>query len=178
MVAPDYRGAGRSLRSRRDDGVPCDPRGGGLPRAGYDKWSMAEDVHELLHTHLRLHAPALMLGHDIGAMLATAYALRYCTDTRALVFGEAPLPGTAAWPRRSARRPRRAVVGIHPPAGQSLGGTSHRHSWRASGTVGGLGVRTRPWRPRRRSGPARRCPWRLRPRRRRSRCSRAAANLR
>ena len=36
----------------------------------------------------------VVLGHDLGGQLATAYALRYPGDTRAMGYGEAPLPGT------------------------------------------------------------------------------------
>lgn len=81
VIAPDYRGAGHSSRPRSD------------PRA-YTKWEMAQDVHALLHDHLGLVRPAFVLGHDIGSMVATAYAFRYPSDTRALGYGEATQPGT------------------------------------------------------------------------------------
>ena len=97
VVAPDYRGAGFSSRPRLDAGVPLDPRGRGTSRGGYDKWSMAEDVHELLHDHLGLPSPATVLGHDVGGMLAVAYAFRYREDTRVLIFGECPQPGTSVF---------------------------------------------------------------------------------
>ena len=35
---------------------------------------MAEDIHQLRHEHLRLNAPAFVVGHDLGGQLATAYA--------------------------------------------------------------------------------------------------------
>ena len=96
VIAPDYRGAGHSSRPRIDPGYPADARGGDdLRRGGYTKWAMAEDVHALLHDHLGLTDPALVLGLDIGSMVATAYAFRYRTDVRALVFGEASQPGTS-----------------------------------------------------------------------------------
>lgn len=97
VVAPDLRGAGNTSRPRLDDGVAADPRGPGLPRGGYSKWSLAEDIHQLLHDELGITEPALVVGHDIGAMVATAYALRYRVDVRGLCFGEAPLPGTQAY---------------------------------------------------------------------------------
>ncbi len=90
VVAPDYRGAGYSSRPRGDLDA-------GTRRGGYDKWSMAEDIHELVHTQLGLPAPATVLGHDIGSMVATAYAFRYRADTRALICGEAPQPGTTVF---------------------------------------------------------------------------------
>ena len=97
VVAPDTRGAGHSSRPRRDEGVPGDPRGEGLPRTGYDKWSVAEDVHALLVEELDVAEPVHLVGHDIGAMTAVAYALRYRGGVRSLTFGEAPIPGTRAY---------------------------------------------------------------------------------
>lgn len=94
VIAPDYRGAGNSSRPRSDHGTPSDPRVEDLPRGGYTKWEMAEDIHLLLNDHLGLTGPAFVMGHDLGGQLATAYALRYPDDTRAMGYGEAPLPGT------------------------------------------------------------------------------------
>ncbi len=100
VVAPDYRGAGHSSRPRSDHGRPGDVRGDApLPRGGYTKWEMAEDVHCLLHEHLGLTEPAFVVGLDIGSMVATAYAFRYRDDTRALGYGEASQPGTAWFDR-------------------------------------------------------------------------------
>jgi pimeloyl-ACP methyl ester carboxylesterase len=100
VIAPDYRGAGNSSRPRSDHGYPGDLRGEViLPRGGYTKWEMAEDIHLLLHEHLGLREPAFVLGHDIGSMVATAYAFRYRDETRALGFGEATQPGTAFFDR-------------------------------------------------------------------------------
>ena len=99
VIAPDYRGAGNSSRPRSDHGYPADLRGEvPLPRGGYTKWEMAEDIHLLLH-ELGLTAPAFVLGQDIGSMVATAYAFRYRDDTRALCFGEASQPGTSFYER-------------------------------------------------------------------------------
>jgi pimeloyl-ACP methyl ester carboxylesterase len=95
VIAPDYRGAGHSSRPSLALGNPADLRADGtLPRGGYTKWEMAEDIHLLLHEHLGLTEPAFVLGHDIGSMVATAYAFRYRAGTRALGFGEASQPGT------------------------------------------------------------------------------------
>jgi len=100
VIAPDYRGAGSSSRPRRDPGMPADLRGDeALARGGYTKWEMAEDVHLLLHDHLGLTRPAFVLGHDIGSMVATAYAFRYRDHTRALGYGEATQPGTEVFER-------------------------------------------------------------------------------
>src|SRR5215217_9206738 len=57
VVAPDLRGAGDSWR----------------PTTGYDKRTMAADVHRLLGDHLGVGEPAIVAGHDIGLMVAYAY---------------------------------------------------------------------------------------------------------
>ena len=85
VVAPDLRGAGHSSR----------PRNGSVdPAGGYARRTLAQDVRELLVEHLGLTGPAVVVGHDIGSMVAAAYALRYRDGARALVYGESPLPGT------------------------------------------------------------------------------------
>lgn len=94
VIAPDARGAGHSSRPTRDEGNPGDPRGAGLPRTGYDKRAVAADVHALLTEELGVTGPVTVVGHDIGAMTAVAYALAYRDHVRALVLGEAPVPGT------------------------------------------------------------------------------------
>ena len=78
VVAPDYRGAGHSTR----------------PHGGYDKRTMAADLHTLLHDHLRIERPMIVVGHDIGLMVAYAYAQAYRDEVSHLVVMDAPLPGT------------------------------------------------------------------------------------
>ncbi|HZO35273.1 MAG TPA: alpha/beta hydrolase [Solirubrobacteraceae bacterium] len=78
VVAPDYRGAGDSSR----------------PAGGYDKRTMAEDIHRLLRDHLGIDQPVFMVGHDIGMMVAFAYAQRYPDDVQALAVADAVIPGT------------------------------------------------------------------------------------
>jgi pimeloyl-ACP methyl ester carboxylesterase len=78
IVAPDYRGAGNSSR----------------PWTGYDKRTMARDIHTLLRQHLRIEQPVIMVGHDIGLMVAYAYAENYRDAVSHLVVMDAPLPGT------------------------------------------------------------------------------------
>ncbi|MDP9907265.1 MULTISPECIES: alpha/beta hydrolase [Arthrobacter] len=84
LVIPDYRGAGGSSK----------------PAGGYEKWTMAEDLHKLLHEHLHVNGPVAVVGHDIGSMVASAYALRYREDVRTLTTMEAPLPGTSYFDER------------------------------------------------------------------------------
>ncbi|CAO1612714.1 unnamed protein product [Parajaminaea phylloscopi] len=77
VVCADYRGAG----------------GSSMPVGGYDKWTMAEDLHLLMTSVLGCTRYAV-LGHDIGSMVATAQALRYRDHVSALVCMECPQPGT------------------------------------------------------------------------------------
>jgi pimeloyl-ACP methyl ester carboxylesterase len=83
VVAPDYRGAGDSWR----------------PPAGYDKRTMAGDIRSLLQDHLRIDEPVVIAGHDIGLMVAYAYAQRFPDAVSRLVLMDAPLPGTAVFDR-------------------------------------------------------------------------------
>ncbi|KAF2792280.1 soluble epoxide hydrolase [Melanomma pulvis-pyrius CBS 109.77] len=78
VIAPDYRGAGQSSK----------------PAAGYEKSQMAEDLHLLIHTQLEISGKIHIVGHDIGGMIAFAYASRYPEDVASLIWGECPLPGT------------------------------------------------------------------------------------
>jgi len=75
VIAPDLRGMG-------DSGRPAD---------GYDKRTVAEDIHALL-AHLGIGA-AHIVGHDIGSAVAYAYAAAHRTDTLSLTVMEMLLPG-------------------------------------------------------------------------------------
>jgi pimeloyl-ACP methyl ester carboxylesterase len=83
VIAPDYRGAGQSSR----------------PLDGYDKRTMAHDLHRLLHEHLNVVGPIDIVGHDIGLMIGYAYAQAYREEVRSLVIIDAPIPGTAFFER-------------------------------------------------------------------------------
>ena len=83
VIAPDYRGAGQSWR----------------PQGGYDKRTMAGDIQRLLRNHLRVEGPVVLIGHDIGLMVAYAYAQAYRSEVSHLVVVDAPLPGTAVFDR-------------------------------------------------------------------------------
>jgi pimeloyl-ACP methyl ester carboxylesterase len=83
VVAPDYRGAGHSQRTP----------------GGYDKRTMAADLHRLVHRHLQIEDPIILVGHDIGLMIAYAYAQSYRNDVSHLVIVDAPLPGTDVFDR-------------------------------------------------------------------------------
>lgn len=75
VVAVDLRGAGESQ----------------APAQGYDKATLAADVHGLLE-HLGLADDIRLVGHDIGTMVAYAYAAQHRQSVCRLVLSEAPLP--------------------------------------------------------------------------------------
>lgn len=63
--------------------------------AGYDKRNQAADMRALLD---RLGVgKADIVGHDIGTMVAYAYAARYPEQTTRLVVMDAPVPGVPPW---------------------------------------------------------------------------------
>jgi pimeloyl-ACP methyl ester carboxylesterase len=78
FVCPDYRGAGASSR----------------PASGYDKWTMAGDIHALVREHLNVSEPIVLVGHDVGAMVALAFAMRFRESVSHLVLIDAPLQGS------------------------------------------------------------------------------------
>lgn len=79
VVVPDLRGMGLSSQ----------------PVGGYDKRTQAADIRAVL-TKLGLDR-AVIVGHDIGTMVAYAYAVRYPEKTVKLVVMDAPVPGVPPW---------------------------------------------------------------------------------
>ena len=75
VIAPDLRGFGDSDK----------------PSSGYDKRNVAEDVYQLAQ-HLNL-GPINLVGHDLGMMVAYAYASAHPDKVLRLVLSEAGLPG-------------------------------------------------------------------------------------
>lgn len=75
VIAPDLRGAG----------------GSSAPQQGYDKRTLAADIHGLLG-QLDLDGAVRVVGHDIGTMVGYAYAAAYPTTVTRLVLTEAPIP--------------------------------------------------------------------------------------
>ncbi|KAF2177046.1 alpha/beta-hydrolase [Zopfia rhizophila CBS 207.26] len=78
IIAPDYRGAGQSSK----------------PTNGYEKSQMAEDLFILVHGHLGIRYKIHIVGHDIGGMIAFAYASRHPEHVASVIWGECPLPGS------------------------------------------------------------------------------------
>ncbi len=79
VIVPDLRGAGDSSK----------------PESGYDKKNMAIDIHDLT-TSLGFDRVS-MVGHDIGLMVAYAYAAQFPRATERLVLMDAFLPGIGDW---------------------------------------------------------------------------------
>ena len=79
VVVPDLRGLGLSS----------------IPEGGYDKKTQAGDVRGVLAA-LGIEN-AVIIGHDIGTMVAFAYASRYPQLTDQLVVMDAPVPGIPPW---------------------------------------------------------------------------------
>jgi pimeloyl-ACP methyl ester carboxylesterase len=79
VVVPDLRGIGLSAK----------------PADGYDKWTQAADIRGVLDA-LGIEK-ADVVGHDIGTMVAYAYAARYRDKTEKLVVMDAPVPGVPPW---------------------------------------------------------------------------------
>jgi pimeloyl-ACP methyl ester carboxylesterase/alkylhydroperoxidase family enzyme len=79
VIAPDLRGFGDSAK----------------PDGGYDKKTMAQDVHALAAS--LGHARIAVVGHDIGLMIAYAYAAQYPAQVERIVLMDAFLPGVGDW---------------------------------------------------------------------------------
>jgi pimeloyl-ACP methyl ester carboxylesterase len=79
VIAPDLRGAGQSA----------------TPPNGYTKANMARDIHALVQS-LGLRSVALA-GHDIGLMVAYAYAAQYPDEVNRIALLDAFLPGVGDW---------------------------------------------------------------------------------
>jgi pimeloyl-ACP methyl ester carboxylesterase len=79
VIAPDLRGFGQSSK----------------PDGGYDKKTMAHDIHALAgalgHRRIRI------VGHDIGLMVAYAYAAQYPAEVERIALMDAFLPGVGEW---------------------------------------------------------------------------------
>src|SRR5881409_3761360 len=79
VIVPDLRGAGDSSK----------------PETGYDKKNMAVDIHDLVSSLKLDHVT--VVGHDIGLMVAYAYAAQFPQATDRLVLMDAFLPGIGDW---------------------------------------------------------------------------------
>src|SRR6266446_5911248 len=79
VVVPDLRGIGRSSK----------------PAGGYDKKTQAKDIRAVV-TSLG-YDKTFVVAHDIGNMVAYAYAASYPDKVERLVVMDAPIPGIDPW---------------------------------------------------------------------------------
>jgi pimeloyl-ACP methyl ester carboxylesterase len=79
VIAPDLRGAGQSA----------------TPADGYTKAAMAQDIHAL--TQKLGYERIRIVGHDIGLMVAYAFAALYPSEVDRIVLMDAFLPGVGKW---------------------------------------------------------------------------------
>ena len=79
VIAVDLRGAGQSS----------------TPAAGYTKAEMAQDIHAL--TRKLGYDRIRIVGHDIGLMVAYAFAAQYPSEVDRIALMDAFLPGVGAW---------------------------------------------------------------------------------
>jgi pimeloyl-ACP methyl ester carboxylesterase len=79
VIAPDLRGFGQSSKLE----------------TGYDKKTLAQDIHGLIAS-LGIKQIAIA-GHDIGLMVAYAYAAQYPTEVTRIALMDAFLPGVGDW---------------------------------------------------------------------------------
>jgi pimeloyl-ACP methyl ester carboxylesterase len=79
VIAPDLRGFGESS----------------APPDGYGKAAMAQDIRALVQS--LKYDRIRLVGHDIGLMVAYAYAAQYPSEVDRLVLMEAFLPGVGDW---------------------------------------------------------------------------------
>src|SRR5438874_2692440 len=79
VIVPDLRGIGKSSK----------------PEGGYDKKTQAKDIRAVV-TGLG-YDKTLVVAHDIGNMVAYAYAAMYPDKVERLVVMDAPIPGIEPW---------------------------------------------------------------------------------
>ena len=79
VIAPDLRGFGQSSK----------------PMTGYDKKTMAQDIHALAAS--LGYRRAIVVGHDIGLMVAYGYAAQYPNEVDRIALMDAFLPGVGDW---------------------------------------------------------------------------------
>jgi len=79
VIAPDLRGLGESSK----------------PEGGYDKKTMAQDIRALVAS--LGYGRVAIAGHDIGLMVAYAFAAQYPDEVVRIALMDAFLPGVGDW---------------------------------------------------------------------------------
>jgi pimeloyl-ACP methyl ester carboxylesterase len=80
VLAPDLRGLGYTSK----------------PALGYEKTQVADDIRALVKA-LKLDPAINLVGHDMGGMVAYAYAAQYPDEVSHLAILDVPLPGIEPW---------------------------------------------------------------------------------
>jgi len=80
VLAPDLRGLGDTAK----------------PAAGYEKAAIAQDIRKLVD-NLGLGPAINLAGHDMGGMVAYAYAAQHPAEVETLAILDVPLPGIQPW---------------------------------------------------------------------------------
>jgi pimeloyl-ACP methyl ester carboxylesterase/uncharacterized RmlC-like cupin family protein len=101
VVVPDLRGIGRSSK----------------PESGYDKKTEAKDIRSVV-VALGFDRTAVV-AHDIGNMVAYAYASMYPDKVERLVVMDAPIPGIDPW-NEILQNPAVWHFGFHGPDAERL----------------------------------------------------------
>jgi pimeloyl-ACP methyl ester carboxylesterase/uncharacterized RmlC-like cupin family protein len=101
VVVPDLRGIGRSSK----------------PESGYDKKTEAKDIRAVI-VALGFDRTAVV-AHDIGNMVAYAYAAMYPDKVERLVVMDAPIPGIEPW-NDIVQNPALWHFGFHGPDAERL----------------------------------------------------------
>jgi pimeloyl-ACP methyl ester carboxylesterase len=81
VIVPDLPGLGNSRPEN--------------PTAKYDMASVARSIHSLMQ-RLNIRREAVV-GHDIGLIVAYAYAAQFRSDVSKLVLMDGPIPGVGPW---------------------------------------------------------------------------------
>jgi pimeloyl-ACP methyl ester carboxylesterase len=79
VIAPDLPGAGTSS----------------ITTSGFDKKALAQDIHAMVRA--MGYRKVKLVGHDIGLMVAYAYAAQYPDEVESIVLMDAFLPGVGDW---------------------------------------------------------------------------------
>jgi pimeloyl-ACP methyl ester carboxylesterase len=87
VIAPDLPGLGES------DGLPP-----------YDKQTLAQHIHNLIGD-LKISS-VHVVGHDMGGIVAYAYARQFPADVKTLVIVDTPIPGLSGWRELVSQSPR------------------------------------------------------------------------
>jgi pimeloyl-ACP methyl ester carboxylesterase len=88
VIAVDLRGLGAS----------------DAPASGYDKRTLAKDVHTLLDS--LGHTRVFLVGQDLGAPIAYAYAKQFPEGLNKVVMMDDPIPGLKGWEEVRGKWPR------------------------------------------------------------------------